>query len=115
MLPLSNPRSIFKALALRSELATSCLEYKLGRVAGLAFPGGPRFGLALPVTLWCRLIEPDRLVTSSIDRELSTGQVRLPVHLAFRSSLVFQLPFVYMFVWGSSFRSCTCSTGSALS
>ena len=88
---------------------------KLGHVAGLVFPGGPRFGLALPVTLRCRSIEPERLVTSSIDRELSTGRVRLPVHLAFRSSLVFQLPFVCMFVWGSSFRSCTCSTGSALS
>ena len=84
---------------------------KLSHVASLAFLGGPRFGLALPVTLRCRSIEPNRLVTSSIDRELSTGQVRLPVHLAFRSSLVFQLPFVYMFVWGSSFRSCTWSSG----
>ena len=72
---------------------------KLGHVAGLAFPGGPHFGLALPVTLGCRSIEPERLVTSSIDRELSTGQVRLPVHLAFCSSLGFQLPFVYLFYW----------------
>ena len=84
---------------------------KLGHVGGLAFPGGPRFGLALPVTLRCRSIEPERLVTSSIDSELSTGRVRLPVHRVSRSSLVFQLPFVYMFVWCSSFRPCTCSSG----
>ena len=84
---------------------------KLSHVAGLAFLGGPRFGLALPVTLRCRSIEPERLVTSSFDRELSTGRVRLPVHLVSRTSLVFQLPFVYMFVWSSSFRSCTWSSG----
>ena len=84
---------------------------KLSHVAGLAFLGGPRFGLALPVTLRCRSIEPQRLVTSSFDRELSTGRVRLPVHRVSRSSLVFQLPFVYLVIWGSSFRSCTWTSG----
>ena len=59
------------------QLAMSCLEYKLGCVAGLAFPRGPRFGLALPVTLRCRSIEPDRLVTSSTDREIGYGTVYL--------------------------------------
>ena len=84
---------------------------KISHAAGLAFLGGPRFGLALPVTLRCRSIEPERLVTSSFDRELSTGRVRLPVHRVSRTSVVFQLPFVYMFVWGSSFRSGTWSSG----
>ena len=75
--PLSSHRSIFKALTLRSKLATSCLEHTLGCVAGLAFPGRPRLGLALPVTLRCRSIEPDLLVTSSTDREIGYGTVYL--------------------------------------
>ena len=77
MPPLSNHRSIFKALAFRSKLATSCLEYKLGCIAGLAFSGRPRFGLALPVTLRCRSIEHDRLVTSSTDYEIGNGTIYL--------------------------------------
>ena len=77
MPPLSNHRSIFKALAFRSKIATSCLEYKLGCIAGLAFSGRPRFGLALPVTLRCRSIEHDRLVTSSTDYEIGNGTIYL--------------------------------------